>query len=999
MIEPGYYRYKGKTWARYDEIVNPGDLGYAVWDSEEQHVAVLIKGHHFTYNDLEEFEQEFEPAPEGAAEYHKNVLQLLAEIEESNVQYKDLSTKLIDFNPHIEDSGEVASTALTPTEKQPAQLKKKVAEIRNVLAKTKKSLASKKKKLDLMVKDMKTSLEVKAASLNAMVKKAEEAIWTINLYLGKEEEIHRLVQGESAPKGEKIRIRQGILYMDEECAAAAESGGIDVRSIEEFDTWIVKPKNLQRVLPEPKGIVAFHIRREKKEYGDAWTNTSMNKANLSNTYFLIRNGENLYRIYADIVLDEHLFPTEQEYKELFEDSEFDWDTRKSKKKVLRPGSSGYMSAMKKMEAKQRHYLRVLLILQGLLDRTAVFKPLPFGRINICNYAEYYEFLEFIRDREKVLGSIMPDFRDWQKELNSKLEIGHRIIGSFDSYSVSLRPNREYDEGRLHPRHAASPDSLILHTIERREDDAFVFLYARNEQVYTAWSYHDAKNRASCRVYTYDDFILNFDLAKVSDMEFYINSRLDRHHYLSMLPLLKKAIQLKKQEKKDEEPFRKLLISQIVKTHSTTIQEAEKHVDDLIYWWKFKNRTHRALTSDDQKALRMIIKEYGHRVKREAERKHVEKFQSKIIETIQNQKERPVMIAHKKENFYVALIPHNKMNYWVKEQLWLHNRKTDKITLKEEKEWKLVDNRHKRWSILHAEPRWSEWEINPQKAKILTDPEIEEAVKWGISKIKAQADNARTRRKEESSVERGWWNRSETHLREIRDDVLKVYLDPETFNPVIWYCEYGPIFPTELLISNTIDSAETRYQPIRFKRKRNSLTFYISGGWSGSLNDEKYILLEEKPKALAKLEKEKQRASELEKEARKQMARYEYLGELIEQLVIDQKEQEAYDEFIAEHGDPELWEDEKKQLNFKGPHQHSIRRLVYLFAERDIDIIGKTLGELITQAKDAGWLKEKEDNFYHRSYDYEFDLWPADFVIPEKPEEDVEEEENFDKDEE
>lgn len=982
MIEPGYYHYTGEPYEHYKRPVNPGDLGYALWDAKDNKISVLIHDHHFTYSTLEEFSEEFTFAPEGAREYQQNVLKVLSEIEESDVQYRDLSQKLVGFNPHIEDTGEVASTALAPTETHPAVMKKRIAEIRNVMSRTKKSLSQKKKKLDLMIQDMKTSLELKANSLDIMVKKAEEAIWMINLYLGKEEEIHRLVKGKPAAKEEKIRIRQGILYMDEECAAAAESGGIDVCNIEEFDKWIVKPENLQRVLPELKGVVAFHIRREKKEYGDSWSNATLNAQNLSNTYFLIRNGENLYRIYADIVLHEYLFPPEQEYKELFYDTEFDWGTRKHKKKILRPGSSDYMTAMKRMESKQRHYLRVLLIFQGLLDRTAVFRPLPFERINICNPAEYHEFLAFIHDREKVLGSVMPDFADWQKDLNAKLEIGCRIIGSFDSYQVRLRGDK-YAGGRLHPAQANEPDSLVLHTIERREADAFVFLYDRDETVYTQWSHHKAKNRASCRIHTDDDFVLNFDLAKVEDMQFYINSRLNRHHYLSMLPLLKKAIAFKSQEKLDEAPFRKLLIAQIVKVYSVVISEVEVQIDDLISWWKFKNRTHRALTSDDQKALRMIVKESGHQQKRNSERKHLEKFQQKIIATIQAQKVQPVMIAHKKENTYAALVPHNKMNYWVKEQLWIHNRKTDKIVLKEEKEWKLVDNRHKRWAILYEAPRWEDWVINPQRSKVLTDPEIEEAFKWGIAKIKEKAEDRRERRREDPDGGLGWGNYSDKHKREIREDILKVYLDSEDFRPTIWYCEYGPLLPTELLISNPIDSAKTHYQPIVFERKKNTLRFYLGSSWSGTLRGEKYLVLLEERKALLKLKKEEKKVRDLKIESRKLEKRYYYVGELVESYVEKQKEKEAYAEFIAEHGDPELWEDELKQLTFKTPHQFDVRAIVNLFAERDINIIGKTLGDLIKQAKE--WEEKEEDAFA---------LWPLDFIIPEEK---IEEEEEYDED--
>ncbi len=90
------------------------------------------------------------------------------------------------------------------------------------------------------------------------VKKLEEVIWTLNLYLGTGEEIIQLRMGEAASADLPLTIRQLVLFMDEECALESEKQGIDAYSMEQFDEWLLADsKSLDQVLPEKKGILAL----------------------------------------------------------------------------------------------------------------------------------------------------------------------------------------------------------------------------------------------------------------------------------------------------------------------------------------------------------------------------------------------------------------------------------------------------------------------------------------------------------------------------------------------------------------------------------------------------------------------------------------------------------------------------------------------------------------------------------------------------------------------
>ena len=48
-------------------------------------------------------------------------------------------------------------------------------------------------------------------------------------------------------------------------------GGMDFGDIGKFDKWVATPENLNRVLPDQRGIVAFQVRRHGKNYGVART--------------------------------------------------------------------------------------------------------------------------------------------------------------------------------------------------------------------------------------------------------------------------------------------------------------------------------------------------------------------------------------------------------------------------------------------------------------------------------------------------------------------------------------------------------------------------------------------------------------------------------------------------------------------------------------------------------------------------------------------------------
>jgi hypothetical protein len=119
----------------------------------------------------------------------------------------------------------------------------------------------------VVAKDMALPDLVKLDSIKTKLGVVEDRIFTIELYCGLQEEVHQIAEGKSAGMNEKIAIRQALLFMDEETLFDYESGGMDFKSIKKFDEWVAKPENLNRILPEQKGVVALRVRRHAKNYG------------------------------------------------------------------------------------------------------------------------------------------------------------------------------------------------------------------------------------------------------------------------------------------------------------------------------------------------------------------------------------------------------------------------------------------------------------------------------------------------------------------------------------------------------------------------------------------------------------------------------------------------------------------------------------------------------------------------------------------------------------
>lgn len=471
----------------------------------------------------------------------------------------------------------------TKKDEQPAELPV-IKNVHHVKTLDKQALRSatleieeKRRELETMMDEMKDSLKVIEEEIHQKLK----LITAFELFLGVHEEIYELKKGDKAAEGEPITVYQQILYMDEEYGAW-KNQGLDHEDIDKFDKWIAK--NYDKYLYAEKSVCVFRVRRKKKDYSDnVFVDMIMNDGNWD-TYFLIRNGENVYRMWAGKRIYDRLFPTVDEYEELLKERE-KWG-----------------DGEKELQEKHHDYMLGLTYIQGLIERTEIFGKRFNNKVNLLTGHFTEKDIVLVRDDEqnKWLTDGKPSWDEFTKENRATIKLGTRII-------IAEKPSFHREDKRTpFTYHIGSPRSKEIHLIARKEkgyydEEYFIVLFDPEVEVYDkdTWEYHKRKRKVSYRLYRSE--ILNIDKITLEDIEYYLHNRLERHKYLEVLPALHYAKTVKIEEEKVESEFRLLVLGLM-----SWGAEHEDKVKAAVLWWKLKNKWRRPLAKDEAKAVRMIV---------------------------------------------------------------------------------------------------------------------------------------------------------------------------------------------------------------------------------------------------------------------------------------------------------------------------------------------------------------------------------------------------------
>jgi hypothetical protein len=865
-------------------------------------------------------------------------------------------------------------TALVPAGGDMAaeQVKGSMAAVRHEVAAKVRDLEAAQRQARDAIAAQRRALDDQLAQMSAVLgplrqqaARLQEGIWSINLYLGVGEGLVTLADGAPAPAGTQICVRQGVLAMDEECAVAAESGGIDHLRIDEFDAWITAdPARVTQLLPEPRGVVAIMPRRSGKDYGDATSSAVNNELN-HQTYLLIRNGGCLYRYIADgFDAGPRLTPLRDEFTGLFVSRRYNPATREFEPVPLEPGTRDWERAEAAAGARERHYFRVALILQGLVDRTACFHPLPAPGLSLLHPRAYEDgHVVLTCDDEMVLTTGRKPFRNWLRERNAQLRPGMRIVGAFNSrgwadsnecYDGSSSRPRCDVHSRVWPRSASHPQTGRIHTLDRRDGRYLVFLYERTDEVwrrnvpvpgepgyvYTGLHPVTPQQRASARISTDDPFVIPLDLVTIEECEAYLQSRADRHAYIDMFPVLKAAIAAKRAEAEAEAPMRQLLAGHIAREHGVDVSEAAAAVPALVDWWKLANRWHRPLvTGQDPKAesraIVAITREFAAR--RAAGPADDE---PDIAGRLRAHVPGAMLVARKRDGSWLVLesqprsIAGEPGDVWLREHTWSRT-----LTAHRARNWMLPEpSQVARWRILWSSPAWGRRNASAAAAGHLTDPEIGDIVSTALEAARQQATDP------------GGGAQPDARLGGRAAAVIARPSGEATDRRFIVYWVCG---------SRVIEhdrGACGAEMTVRWRRSTRGRIVAEHGrlrprSWTSSPWTDRGNLVWQDGAAAAQLEEALRAYHDAEKARRRLLRQASELCEAIARQWSDDAREAARRRFIADYRDESLWPDHSAGLRFDCPHtgRHQAsppwERAVERLLGDGTDLAGLTVAEM------------------------------------------------------
>ena len=405
---------------------------------------------------------------------------------------------------------------------------------------------------EIIIKQRTAELQAKLKGVNAVINKMNEqiknldyAIQVIETYAGIKEYVQQLSSGNAAGEDTPVVFRQAVIFIDEELALIEDD--FDYRKMDKFDKWLLTEGNFKKLLPDEKCMVACKPRRTRREYSDKeWLNAILNQPNFE-TLFLIRNGENLYRLESEhIVLGDRMFPNHDEFEKELE--------KERKEPFFCKGN---------VERFQKRYTRVAFLMQGLLERSDVFCPHSFNGSFVKAEGLDSKSVQLLYelDYSHAVGDGRPSPSDWILHLNENLCEGKRVL----IYGYHF--DKRYDFIRYYKSEWTTPElpeNGVYTLYDNPECNKHAYGSYEHLIRYLPYSYYaNRKNKESIQVNVRSTNVLNYDDASLDDIEYYLNSRLHRSQYYDFVKLMKAFKRQYLADKKSEDEYVQMMIGQIM----------------------------------------------------------------------------------------------------------------------------------------------------------------------------------------------------------------------------------------------------------------------------------------------------------------------------------------------------------------------------------------------------------------------------------------------------
>jgi hypothetical protein len=211
------------------------------WSNEEDRGCHYVR---MPFNELPEFSR---PEPNWREVIGQKIAAKQKELQDAVRSLADTCR-----NADLIQDVQAAPTTLLPsvTRRSPEDHKKRLLALKKTtLPAVQKNIEKITKQMVALQKDLYLPEKAMADRLIKATEKIDDRLFALEIYAGLWEGIKQIADGEPAPEGTPITVRQLMLFMDEECLIDYEHGGMDYSRLADFDKWIAKKKNRDRLIP------------------------------------------------------------------------------------------------------------------------------------------------------------------------------------------------------------------------------------------------------------------------------------------------------------------------------------------------------------------------------------------------------------------------------------------------------------------------------------------------------------------------------------------------------------------------------------------------------------------------------------------------------------------------------------------------------------------------------------------------------------------------------
>jgi hypothetical protein len=450
-------------------------------------------------------------------------------------------------------------------------------------------------------------MEAQVGTLDGSIDAIKQRVFNVELYAGLVEEIAEIKKGDPAPTDEKIHLMQRQHYMDEECLVDYKHGGMEFKNFHQFNKWLAKKENFERVFPFPRCAVSFRVRRNRKNRRDLnmWISIQLGKQD-DYTFLYMRNGEQLFVLATELDFGAKLFPDldrnvlsyggvlwakdarygrASSIKRLITDDEREGmkeELEKQKRALTKfkreqaklpettdknengrrghalycaesrvdsarralgdyekftPESVYFDDISEYVRARMLEHNRLVLVLQGLLDRSLVFHPHP--QYKLWERDGYEAALKLVYDKSRTLAAgDKPSFKTYVEKLQESINVGSVVIGQEDAWMKreAERENNRYRSGgrrgnldRYRPYSDPGPGLVARVSEISRDKSRVTFRWQRERQAYSR-NYYSGRY-ISCKIIVPTAKLFNVSAYKPDDYKIFYNDPRSRAEYL------------------------------------------------------------------------------------------------------------------------------------------------------------------------------------------------------------------------------------------------------------------------------------------------------------------------------------------------------------------------------------------------------------------------------------------------------------------------------------